>query len=73
MLIILKYLGNDSVLFTILLLSRNHDHAKPAIIKENIHLGHAYSFRVLVHHHHVREHGWQAGRVVKEKHLRATF
>ena len=41
------------------------------LIKDNIELGLAYSFRGLVHYHHGRKHGGMQADMVLEEELRA--
>jgi hypothetical protein len=43
------------------------------VIKENISLGLAYSFRCLVHYCHDREHGGVQADMVLEKELRVLY
>jgi len=43
---------------------------RATLLKENILLGLAYSFRGSVHHHHGRKHGSVQGDMVLEKELR---
>ena len=43
---------------------------KATLIKENIELGLAYSFRGLVHYHHGGKHGCMQADMVLEKELR---